>query len=618
MRKNSILFKILCLLMALNLAHALQAQNTENSDGGCVSYRTLLSLIHINIGEAMDTLEPFDFKLGMSRLTDTVVDTIDYIPLRYRRTGFYNNSVPDGAEIMILQSLDGLSNYVEYSLKNRGDCNIMSELSDNKYAFDIQRSTLEGTEWVNNRIERYVFTVHQDNSLWVQCKYINEIEDFIRTRREQAVQRVTNAITQAQALKEQRLFAGALAVLDSVKGFYPPMDSSISSCYSLVQRSREIHYEELLDSILLQTDPVPTALGMLYCDTILTFNPDNKRVHRVRELLEARRTNSVASYQKFFPQTYEFVCKQLQDFVNTEIRSNFKKRKQELRMQFFIKTDYDNESNGFISLAVTDPKTGTFRPNPTRTPILQAEIDSIAKSPMIVPVREYNVNIRTEDTINAHVRWDYTTLKVDASKTKDSLLQLMVDSIEDLYMSETIISRTELEADGSFKQYRRMRLPTKRVYTFGWVNKETVHQSYNELYRDIYLMDFETARGLSWAPSLLIPGLGTYNQGARPDVISRALPFFLFGGIGVFGLFWETKIDHPKQELSDINLNPFYLKNFGYYLASAGLGISAIIYVNELIEGMSNSVKNSKRSKAIRAKLAEGPLLIDAQDVIIR
>lgn len=617
MRYNNYMSKIVAVVLIMTVAvNGMRAQAQEEGvNDGCISVETLQKMIHLPVVEAMDILEEKGYHLGS--ISDTIVDTVDYFPLRYQRTGFYNYDVP-GAEILIMESLDGLSNYVQYSLGRRGECNLMQELGGSDYVFNKQKSTFTGTILVDGKIERYEFVIYQDSSLWVSCKYIDEIDGFVTPKKNAAIEKVRNAISRAVEKQNAGLFDESLSLLDSVMGYYPPMDDSVRACMDMVKRNRINHYTALLDMALSQNEMDQSLMGLPYCDTILSIDPDNERVKRVKELLEAWKSNSTVSYKTMCPNTYEMLCKALQDIVNMEIRDNVGKKKQEMKLNFNIRTDYDNETNGEIALATIDPKYGTLIPNAPRTLRLQSEIDSVAKSPLLEPVREKNVFIRTSDTVSALVRWYYSSLSVDGHNIKDSVLQQMVDSIESQYMYETLVSKTELEPDGSFKQVKVPRLPTKRIYSFGWVNKELDRQGYIEQYRDIYLMDFHTARGLSWAPSLIVPGLGTFNQDARDDVISRALPFFLFGGIGVFGLLWETKISHPRQEITDVNMNPLYLKNVGYYIAGVGLGISAAIYINELVESIGNSFKNAKRSKAIRKQLAKGPLLIDAQDVIIR
>lgn len=605
------------LAMIILPGNRLQAQETMNTSS-CITVETLESMLHLPISDVFDIMAEKDYQMGS--ITDTITDTVDNFPLRYMRTGFYHFSKSGNVEVLLMESLDGLSNYVQFSMKHKGECDFISDLLNHAYTLNGVKSVFVATKPVKGRIERYECKVlqDQDTSLWVQLKYVDEIVKFITPQKKAAVEVVKKAMARADELRNSGRFAEAFSTLDSVMDYYPPMNDSIKIAYQLVEKSRSIHYSALLDMALLQSEGESWVKALPLCDTILSFEPQNEKVLRVKELLLARKNNVEVPYRSKCPQSFEMLCKQLQDVVNLEIRNHISSKKQELRLDFNVRTDYENESSADVSVSMADSKARGSRPSEYRINILKAELDSIANSPLISPVREQNVYVRTADTISAVVRWDYTTSEFDARRVKDSLMQSMIDSIERQFMYQVQTSKTELEADGTFKQYLVPRLPTKRVYTFGWVNKDLERQGYVEQYRDIYLMDFQTARGLSWAPSLLIPGLGTYNQGARSDVASRAIPFFLFGGIGVFGLLWETRIDHPVQELTDPAMNPFYLKNIGYYLSCAGFGISAAIYLTEIIEGISNSVKNAKRSKAIRRRLAEGPLMIDAQDVIIR
>ena len=127
--------------------------------------------------------------------------------------------------------------------------------------------------------------------------------------------------------------------------------------------------------------------------------------------------------------------------------------------------------------------------------------------------------------------------------------------------------------------------------------------------------------GDSWLPSLLIPGLGTYHQEARYDVVSRALPFYLFGGIGIAGLWWEhhCKVNNiPRTNASDNDGLFIYWKNSGYIVGGLGLFVAGSIYITDLVGGIKNSINNAKRSKALRQRLKESAIILQTQDVIIQ
>ncbi len=414
------------------------------------------------------------------------------------------------------------------------------------------------------------------------------------------------------------------SVLDMVKAFEkstgrdvpykiaPRRAGDIATCYADPKKAKE----ELGWAAEKTLDDKKWADAWEICNTLLTLDSDTVGVVYIRNLLRDWLNQKVFPFKSQSPEEYYYVRKQLQDVVNQEIRRNFGRNVQKMELDFHIQTDSVNKSVGVINLVSSSDKKQKLE---ARRNELRAAVDTIAKS--INPVSEHKINIRTEDNIKADVTWSYTTQVVNKKDVRDSILASIIDTIEREYMYIDKQSKTELvEPDGSLKYVRIPKLPTKRVYTFGWINKELSRQDSVIKYNDIMLVDFETSLGASWMPSLFIPGLGTYNQNARSNVISRAFPFFLFAGVSVFGFLWEKDIDHPRYEINDdMNMNPLYIKNIGYFLGYGGLGIAATIYLNDLVEGISNSVKNIERSKKIRERLAkQGPIAIELQDVIIR
>ena len=155
-------------------------------------------------------------------------------------------------------------------------------------------------------------------------------------------------------------------------------------------------------------------------------------------------------------------------------------------------------------------------------------------------------------------------------------------------------------------------------FTFGLTRKSDGYRNYS----DVLLLNFETAMGASWMPSLLVPGLGTFNQKARSSVSVRAVPFFLFAGISAASFMWDrhvTKNGLPQYEMTDPSAgNPLYIKNIGKWVGTVCLTISATIYVVELVEGIGNSIRNIKYTKNLRKRLLEeGPIPLRWEDVTI-
>lgn len=620
---KSIISKSLVLILVLMVVKTSEAQqaNRKGTDG-CLSITTLQALIHLSAeDEAWDILETENYSIGSSG-SDTIVDTVDYFPLKYKRTGFYyEGGFGDEAEVMVMESLDGLSNYVQFTRKIGGKCDLRKELRINGYSYDKIKSEGTGASvYVGSvvhgaSIEKYEFTVVQDSDgFFVTCKFVEEIEEYIGRKKKEASEYIAGELVKARQLASESQYEKSLRVMDSLIGYYPPLDDTVRYWTGKVMKQRIAYYHTRLNELLEQKKEYD-ALGV--CDTILQLDPIDRETTEVRDLLKDRLNRTVKLYREQRPETYKLLLKELQDVVNKEIRQNLSKNTQRIELDFHIQTDTSNESSGKIVLSPSKPE-GKAAPGRSRGELLQSSIDSIAHASCITPVVEHGINIRTEDDIEANVSWFFETREFDGSTVKDSVMNQIINTIERQYMYESKISKTELEADGSLKEILIPRLPTKRKYTFGWINKELTGEDTVSHFKDIVLVDFKTARGASWMPSLFVPGLGTYGQDATSSVAARAVPFFLFAGISAFGFLWEKYCTHERYEISnDYVQNPLYYKNVGYFLGYGGLGLSAVIYINELSEAIGNSIKNAKRSRKLRERLAQEPIWIERQDVIL-
>lgn len=608
-------WKVLLIIVAGMTVGKMNAQtvDTVRTSDGCVSYDILQSLTTMSVLDAMDVLGGHGYYIGS--ISDTIVDSLNYFPLRYKRTGFYNHNY-HGAEILIMESLDGLSNYLEYTLNPRGKCNIMQELVGNNYGYNKNNSTFTGTILRNGVSERFEFVVRQDTALWLRCKNTGEIEDYVKNQKKEKYRIYNEAITFCDKCVREGRYEEALGKLDSLKGLYLPLEDSIAIQRKTIVNQRNALYQSRLNMAL---NELKYDKAMLYCDTLIGFAPENlAEIQETKRLLVAHSGQGSVSYKMRFPALYDSLCRELQAVVNSDIRKYFGSDKQEIRLQFQIHTDDKNESFGKVMLYHEGHDSKLTKTIASRNEIMQASVDSIASSGLIKPYKENNVYLRMDESIAANIKWNLYKIRVDADEMRDSAILSYVDKVDRAYMYKTK-KTNQVNEDGTVKEIQVPRLPTKRIYTFGWINKQVGEGDEGTKNRDLLLLDFKTSSAFSWMPSLIVPGVGTYIQRARTNIVSRALPFFLFAGLSTFGFIWENKVDHPRYDmnLSD-NTNPLYIKNFGNYLGYFGLGIAGTIYLNELIEGIGNSIKNLNRSKELRKRLAESPIMIDLQDAEIK
>jgi len=616
-----------------NKGNAKSANTNETgtvSTSPCLSIDILQSLVYIPILDVIDVLGEYNYTIGS--VTDTVYDTVDGFVLKYQHTTFSNHSatalpsydparepiyIPIHASLEFMESLDGLSNYVIHTVQPKGNCNPLQDLARHNYVLNKERSSFQGSVLHDGSIEQFEIVLNEDTNIWLSCQYIGELNKYIDQKKTAVYKIINSAIAQAMTLTKEHYFDSALTTIDTLMGYYKPADDTLMNCRKFILDQRIKSYSARMNQAIANVNYI---LASELCDTLLSFNPSNaEEIKKTRDLLSAQLDHTVASFKSFCPEVYDSIRLKIQQIFNQDIREHLYFEPQELKVSFTFRTNKENESKGRFDLIHKGANSKTAKADLRRNYYLNEKIDSIAKSPLIRPVRENNIYIITEDVINASAMWNYSTLTINGGKQRDSsLLSRFIDTIENQYFQTEVTSKKELNEDGTYKVSIVRRLPTKRIYTFGITQKETSNQTVS----DIYLVDFETALGDSWLPSLLVPGLGTYHQEARYDVVSRALPFYLFGSIGVAGLLWERHCrvnGIPRTDPLKDNAGMFvYWRNSGYVIGGLGLFIAGTVYVTDIVGGIKNSINNAKRTKELRRRLKESAIVLQTQDVILQ
>ena len=566
--------------------------------GECLSSATLLSFLHLSFGEAFDRLDSMDFKLGdLGDLSPMVYDTIEYFTLAYKQSIFFNK-YNKGCYIIFKESMDGLGNIIEYSLTPKGTCNVVAELNSHNYVYNKERSSYGGSRPINGRIERFEIVVRQDYSLWMKCMRTDDIPEFISRKRDTAKATIARTTQQALDLAADERFSEAYALLDTMLGYYPPLDVDLEKCRESITKQREEMYEYRLSGAVELMD-YPLAIRL--CDTILSINPNNSKVQHIKELIYAQLSQQSQHYKMLRPNSFDSIHAQLSEIVNTYIRqhpSADDRYYQQLKMQFHLYTNRTNESKGIVELKSEVSSPRLARQEKERQDLLQQAIDSVAASPLIQPIVDNGIYVIAQDSLSTDVKWIRSILTIDGDEVRDTawLVKKYIDSIERAYFYHAKNPAWDRTSDGKVKVAYVPALPTKRVYTFSLTQKEC----FGDTCSDIYLTGFETTTADSWMPSLLIPGLGTYMQNARGDVSSRAIPFFLFAGISIGGFIYQNHSPEANQEGAT-----WGQQNVGRIVGFSAAGISTAIYFTDLFEAIGNCFKNAKRSKTLRKKMRE-------------
>ncbi len=578
----------------------------EDEEPPCMTLQTLQTLMQMDFNSAFDTL----FELGYTLNADRSVteETLDYVTLKYQRFTFEGS----GQRLMLMQSNEGLSNYVIYTRK-KNDCPLKDELREKNYVHGDKSTVYMGSEMYKGRMDHFEADLKATNGLWMSYRNVDEMNRYVEKKTREFRNQIEDVMSEALMLAAQGKYRQAKQQVDSMLHFYPPMDDTLTHCRMAIEQQEWNHFEELMNNYIRETR---YADALQICDSLLKLNSSHDATIKTKQLLTAQLGERAITYRERCPEEFSNIYNQLSTLLNADIREHPYTDRQGLTLGVKLRTNRVNESRGTIRLVHDGSNRKTRSELVTRQNKLQAMVDNIVNSSIIKPQIEENIYVITEDSLSANVVWRYTTMRINGDDPRDtSLMFRLVDSIESDYFSYQKASQTQINNDGSPLMIKAWKLPTKCVYTFGLLQKESAGNNYT----DIALTSFSTTHPGSWIPSLIVPGLATCQQHARENVIGRALPFYIFGAIGVAGLVWEKKsaqAGRPRPSLNDVETAHLWeYKNAGYIAGAIGVGIAGTIYITELVQAIRNSICNTLRSRELRKDLKEGNILLQEQDV---
>lgn len=595
------------LALSLLLAQfSLSAQDSVASNH-CFSRAELLQLVHLPVSdplntELMDLLDAKGYQFG----SDVFVmrDTIDAIELEYESHVYYDKVagrlIPT---VYVYESKNGLSNVIVLTLTHDPECanKIASDFHEGGYLYNGQQGLYSGRDGLGdqNGIYEAIYSDKQDVSITFRKQ--SEINSYVEQQKNLRTAQVLALMKGARHHAENMSYYKAYHLIDSAMGIYTPLDEDLIDLREqILGDHRALFYKNLRDAVNKRSD---LSEGIAWCDSILSLDTNNDSVMLIRQVLSDQLAGRTQKYSAFDPEGFEEVRSSLDTMVNQEIRQHPDKKKQTLELNFQFITTNENISQGRVNLDTDRNFFQSKSKERARNQFMQHWVDSLASSNSIQPVFEYGIIVNTHEVLDAKIEWRYNELEINDEVKPSAELLSYVDTIVNNYFRVHDPSR----ADTSL-----LRMPYLREYTFGITRK----QYNNTTFSDVSLTDFSTSNAISWVPSLIIPGLGTTSQGYRTSVASRAIPFFLFGGLAVAGYFLEN---NGKEKTAWDEGGQFWNhKNFGNILLYGGATIAATIYITDLVQSIKATFQNRSRSKKLREALKNGPIEIKMEDIYIQ
>lgn len=603
--KNTILFLFAVLIFPLGSTVYAQDEEVQNT---CIDRRDLLQMIHAPISDPnstilMDLMDTKGFQLGSDNMKR--YDTIGGIPLSYRCEVWYANTngqlVP---AVYTCESEQGLSNLIIVNLDYSKECTSMltTAFHEGGYMYDGRRNVYTGRDAFDKHAGLYEAQYSdQGGQRLLAMRFQSELDIYVKKQAEIRTKHITELIARADRLTDDNKHVQALRTLDTLYGWYEPMDEMLYNKSLEIERARAAYYRQQLTAAINQRSDLEA--GIAWCDSLIMVKADDDSVPLVRQMLVDQKENKLPKYSTFMPQNHRMTLDALERLINTEIAENRMDKAQSMNFEFTFLTTFENRSHGTIQLNVERSFLQSRSKERNRIAELQLQMDSLAASPLIEPVFRYGININTKESLSGRVDWimnEVTVKGKDIEKQRE--LKPFIDSINNRYFTN---------ADPTAVGKNRLKMPYRRDYTFGITRKQYNGANFN----DVQLTKFKTSGPLSWMPSLLIPGLGTKNQGRISSASARAIPFFLFAGLSAAGLYLKNQ-DYERTEWGT---GAFWKhENFDNILFYGGLSIAGTIYVVDLVQSIQSTIINRSRSKKLRKDLSKRDIDIRIDEIHIK
>ncbi len=596
------------LISMLILSFAAMSHGQEAADDSlCVDRRDLLQMIHAPVSDPnnttlMDLMDAKGFQLGSNTMQRH--DTVDGIPLSYRCQVWYANAsgqmIP---AVYVCESEQGLSNMIILNLDYSRECTmaLTNAFHESGYMYDGRRNVYTGRDaWEKHSGLYEAEYAETDKDRLLTMRFQSEIATYVKKQAEYRKKVVEEKLNRADQLVSLHKFQAAITTLDTLFRWYEPMDDDLYNKLMYIKREQVTYYkQELTRSVNEQGD---MHAGIAWCDSLAAVDASDDSILLVRQVLEDQANNIYPKYSTFMPISYRTVVTRLEDIINKEIRANRTTKAQSLNFEFTFLTTWENRSHGNIQVNVERGFLQSRSKERNRNSILQSLVDSLAALPVIQPVYRYGININTSERLAGRIDWVLSELKIDGSADVRPDMKMYVDTIEARYFTNN---------DPTAVGKNRMKLPYRRDYTFGITRKQYAGNTYT----DVSLLGFKTSGPLSWMPSLIIPGLGTKNQGRISSAAARAIPFFIFGGLSAAGFVLKGK-DYERNPWGTGSFWTF--EHFDEILAYGGMAIAGTIYLTDLVQSIKATIVNRSRSKKLRNDLKNNVIDVRMDEIHIK
>lgn len=319
---------------------------------------------------------------------------------------------------------------------------------------------------------------------------------------------------------------------------------------------------------------------------ILTLDNDNfnayekvKEIQQNKIILEQRST-TLFSYENTNKNDFLQLKKLLLEDINVQISSN---KNGHLRFNYLI--SFDTSGNNLSS------------------------VDNISTS-----IENYSVYLN--NTTQSNILKQATKGDYFIAAQKNMSVDLVWNSSRSLFKS-TSKGISSSEYNSSYSSSLQSFI-NKQSFRYGKYSFEVKEKKFNgKIYSDINLIEYNTVGPSAALLSAFMPGMGTLKVSYGEKGRGRFACFVLSTGLSITSkLFSNEQYNRYLGATTQAEIDKFYDNaNLSHKISLLSGGISASIYLYDIIWVFSKGVQNLNRTKSLRNQLKYGPIKIQSTPI---
>ena len=471
-------------------------------------------------------------------------------------------------------------NFVEFEDKE----NYILIYDENAYNVEVKA--------IEERILKYNTLINEGDSYYAnmqfeqaQVKYVeaDQMEPTIELKYKiiNCKESITKSIKNAgDSLLQLKDYAGAKRKYQEALSFYS--DSQLSG--SLAESVRQCSIRILRDEAeaFYESNELKRALDR-YNSLLELDNNDQdakEKITHIQNTIEflKKRESVTYSYRETQKEDYNRLCRDLLTTINSGIDESLNGQ-----LKGSIKIEFDTSGKNLSSI------------QNLHTSLNDALILGSLKGASLTPTKFFGYHAASKETIEISSDWNstFSTLKFKKKGISGNNLPSQTISTIQNFASKNEIYQGKCEVAIKSKNFN------------------------NSKYVDIDLIRYKAVGPEAALYSLVLPGLGSYKATAGRKGLLRFESFLVSAGIAVGAeMLSRNTYDEYLAANEPQKMNDLYNKaNLYHKISLVAAGLTASIYVYELVDAFHLGLKNTKRTKYVREELKKKPISIQKQNI---